>query len=118
LPRVQALGLYLEDLGCAQVSTNLLDFSVTPLWQLWETVGALAAAEGVKVRESELIGLAPVAAFVEVAEHAGLAPGGSLEERIAAAADWLQIRDFEPGRALELRLAAASGAVSGAAGGG
>lgn len=118
LPRLQALGLYLEDLRCAQVSMNLLDFSVTPLWQVWETVGALAAAEGVSVRESELVGLAPVASLVDVAEHAGVAPGGSLEERIAAAAEWLRIRGFEPNRALELRLAAASGAMSGAAGGG
>ena len=118
LPRVQALGLYLEDLGCAQVSMNLLDFSVTPLWQVWETVGALAAAEGVSVRESELVGLAPVASLLEVAEHAGVAPGGGVEERIAAAAARLRIRDFEPNRALELRLAAALGAMSGAAGGG
>ncbi|MDQ3870425.1 MAG: glutamate formimidoyltransferase [Chloroflexota bacterium] len=117
LPRVQALGLFLDDLRCAQVSMNLLDFSVTPLWQLWETVGALAAAEGVNVRESELVGLAPVAALLEVAEHAGVAADGSLEEKITAAADWLRIRDFEPTRALELRLAEASGAVSGAAGG-
>ena len=32
LPRVQALGLFLDDLNCAQVSMNLLEFTVTPIW--------------------------------------------------------------------------------------
>ena len=110
LPRVQALGLYLDDLGCAQVSMNLLDHAVTPMWVVWQTVGALAAAEGVDVRESELIGLCPLAALLEVADHAGVDEALSDEERISAAARWLRIRDFEPSMALELRLGAVSGA--------
>ena len=57
LPRVQALGLYLDDLQCAQVSMNLLDHSVTPMWRVWETVRDAARDEGVELRESELIGL-------------------------------------------------------------
>jgi glutamate formiminotransferase len=115
LARVQALGLYLDDLRCTQVSMNLLDFSVTSLWQVWEAVTALASADGVAVRESELIGLAPLAALLDVADHAGVAGDMPVEERITEAASRLKIRDFDPSRALELRLAAASGAV-GAAG--
>jgi glutamate formiminotransferase len=115
LPRVQALGLYLEDIRCAQVSMNLLDFSITSLWQVWEAVTALASADGVAVRESELIGLAPMAALLDVADHAGVAPELPVEERIIEAGRWLKLRDFDPSRALELRLASASGAV-GAAG--
>ena len=114
LPRVQALGLYLEDLRCAQVSMNLLDFSVTSLWQVWEAVESLAGAEGVRLRESELIGLVPVGALIDVADHIEVPAERRVEERIGAAAEWLKIGDFEPGRALELRLAAASAA--GAAG--
>ena len=106
LPRVQALGLYLEDLACAQVSMNLLDYTVTPIWKVWQAVTDLAAAEGVEARESELIGLAPLAALVEVADHAGVDPTLPVERRISGAADWLRIRDFEPTMALELRLAA------------
>jgi glutamate formiminotransferase len=106
LPRVQALGLYLDDLACAQVSMNLLDFAVTPLWLVWETVLALAREEGVEARESELIGLAPLAALVEVADHAHADDAKPLEQRIAEAASWLRIRDFVPSMALELRLAA------------
>ena len=73
LPRVQALGLFLDDLGCAQVSMNLLDFSVTPIWRVWEEVERLAGEAGVGLRESELIGLAPVAALTAVADHCGVA---------------------------------------------
>jgi glutamate formiminotransferase len=108
LPRVQALGLFLEELDCAQVSMNLLDYQVTPIWRAWETVRALAADEGVELRESELIGLAPQAALLDVADHIGVPAGDSLESRVTAAAEWLRIRDFEPTMALELRLAAVS----------
>jgi len=107
LPRVQALGLDLAELGCVQVSMNLLDFSVTPMWRVWETVTALAADEGVTARESELIGLVPLAALVDVADHAAISPALAVEERITQAAAWLKARDFEPTMALELRLAAA-----------
>jgi glutamate formiminotransferase len=107
LPRVQALGLYLDERSCAQVSMNLLDFTVTPLWVVWEAVRALAADEGVELRESELIGLAPLAALTAVADHIDAPGEAPVEERLAAAAAWLRIRDFEPTMALELRLAAA-----------
>ena len=107
LPRVQALGLELADLGCVQVSMNLLDFSVTPMWLVWETVTGMARDEGVEARESELIGLVPLAALVDVADHAGVARELPVEERITRAAAWLKARDFEPTMALELRLAAA-----------
>ena len=53
---------------------NLLDFRVTPLWRVWETVRAEAAEDGVELAESELIGLAPLAAFLDVADHVE-APG-------------------------------------------
>jgi glutamate formiminotransferase / 5-formyltetrahydrofolate cyclo-ligase len=106
LARVQALGLFLEDLQCAQVSMNLLDHSVTPMWRVWETVLELARAEGVGSRGSELIGLAPLAALVEVADHAGVPDGPDIAARITAGAASLRIRDFDPLMALELRLAA------------
>lgn len=105
LPRVQALGLFMDDLGCAQVSMNLLDFTVTPIWRAWEAVAEAGRAEGVQLRESELIGLCPLAALLDVADH--IRVDGTLrdEERIAQAAGWLRIRDFQPTMALELRLA-------------
>ncbi len=107
LPRVQAMGVALSDPACAQVSMNLLDFSVTPLWLVWDTVRSEAAGDGIELRESELIGLCPLAAFLEVADHAGFDRSASVEERCAAAADYLQLRDFSPMQVLELRLSAA-----------
>ena len=67
----------------------------------------MAADDGVEARESELIGLVPLAALVDVADHASVAPELPVEERITSAAAWLKARDFEPTMALELRLAAA-----------
>jgi glutamate formiminotransferase len=108
LPRVQALGLALDDLGVAQVSMNLLDTSVTPMWRVWEEVERLAGEAGVALRESELIGLAPRAAILAAADHAGASSVAPLEERLAAGAAAIRIRDFTPDMALELRLARAS----------
>jgi len=110
LPRIQANGFFIEELRCAQVSINVLDFEVTPLWRVWETVKAEAAADDVDLAESELIGLAPLAALLDVADHAGASPDGPVEARLRTAAEFLQLRDFSPLQALELRLAAAQGA--------
>jgi glutamate formiminotransferase len=107
LPKVQANGFFIDELGLAQVSMNVLDFRTTPLWLVWETVRGEAAADGIELQESELIGLAPVAAFLDVASHAGAATDASVEHQLAAAAAYLKLRDFSPLQALELRLAAA-----------
>jgi glutamate formiminotransferase / 5-formyltetrahydrofolate cyclo-ligase len=109
LPAVQANGFMLEDPHCAQVSMNLLDFETTPMWRVWEAIEALATEAGVGLRESELIGLAPVAAFDAVAAHAGVPAGASVEARFATAAAAIRLRDADPTMALELRLAAARG---------
>jgi glutamate formiminotransferase len=107
LPRVQANGFWIAELGRAQVSMNLLDFAVTPLWLVWETVREVAAEDGVELAESELIGLAPLAAFLAVADRAGAPSEDPIERRLASAAAYLRLRDFSPMQALELRLEAA-----------
>jgi glutamate formiminotransferase len=109
LPKVQANGFMVAERGRAQVSMNLLDTSVTPMWRVWDEVGQLAAEEGVRPAESELIGLAPLAAFTDVADRAGTPAARSVEARFAAAARYLRLRDPDPLMALELRLAAAGG---------
>ena len=107
LPRVQANGFWIDELGLAQVSMNLLDFRTTPIWRVWESVRAEAAHDGVHLVESELIGLAPLAALLDVADHAGVTARLPQEERLAGAAAFLELRDFSPLQALELRLEAA-----------
>lgn len=118
LPKLQANGFSIEEPergdplpSRAQVSMNVLDFAVTPLWRVWETVRAEAAEDGVELHESELIGLAPLAAFTAVADHAEVDPDAPIEERLAAAAAFLHLRDFSPLQALELRLQAARAAA-------
>ena len=107
LPKVQGNGFFIEELDRAQVSMNILDFRTTPLWRVWETVRAEAAEDDVELAESELIGLAPLAAFLDVADHAGADLEAPIEARLAAAADFLKLPDFSPLQALELRLDAA-----------
>lgn len=113
LPAVQGNGFFIEELDAAQVSMNLLDFDKTPMWRVWDEVERLAADEGVSPRESELIGLAPQAAFDAVATHAGgdagtgTGDGPDAEARFAAAAAYLRLRDADPLMVLEQRLAAA-----------
>ena len=107
LPKVQGNGFFIDEIRKAQVSMNILDFRVTPLWRVWETVRAEAAEDGIELFESELIGLAPLAAFLDVADHVDAARDAPIEERLAAAAAFLRLRDFSPMQALELRLEAA-----------
>jgi glutamate formiminotransferase / 5-formyltetrahydrofolate cyclo-ligase len=106
LPRVQARGFWIEELGMAQVSMNLLDFAVTPIWKAWDAIRDEAAKDGVELAESELIGLAPLAALLDIADHAGCSTEAPTEERLTAAASYIKLRDFTPLQALELRLEA------------
>ena len=58
-PGVRALGFFLERRGQAQVSVNLTDCERTSLLDVVERADELAQAVGVRVVETELVGLAP-----------------------------------------------------------
>lgn len=58
-PGVRALGLFLESRGQAQVSVNVTDCDRTSLLDVVNRADELAAVGGVRVVETELIGLAP-----------------------------------------------------------
>ena len=111
LPAVQGNGFRIEELDAAQVSMNLLDFETTPMWRVYDEVARLATEQGVGIRESELIGLAPQAAFDGVADHAGVPRHADAEARFAAAAEYLRLREADPMMVLEQRLALASAAA-------
>jgi len=90
-PAVRALGLPLASKGIAQVSINLTDFEATPPHIVLPRVEQLAAAQGVAVRGTELIGLIPRKAL-DMAAEAGvdlrilnLRPDSTIEARLAAA---------------------------------
>ncbi|RIE07488.1 glutamate formimidoyltransferase [Candidatus Cryosericum odellii] len=75
LMNVQAKGLFLEDKQRAQVSMNILNFATTPLYRVFELVRMEAARYGVGIVNSELIGLAPAQAFMDVASYYLQLPG-------------------------------------------
>jgi glutamate formiminotransferase len=63
LPGIKAMGFFLDDLKCAQVSMNVCDFHATGLERVYGEIERLAREKGVAIRESELVGLAPRAAL-------------------------------------------------------
>ena len=73
LPRVQAMGFYLDDRKMAQVSMNLLDFQQTSIQRVYDEVASRAELAGVEIEASELVGLVPATAIdKETAEHVRL----------------------------------------------
>ena len=74
---VKAMGFMLEDRNIAQVSINMTDYRVTPLYRVTELVKAEAARYGVHVIGTEVIGLCPMKALIDSAEY------------------YLQIEDFD-----------------------
>ncbi len=70
LPAIQAKGFMLTDPPRAQVSMNVLDFTVTSLARVWREVESRASAAGVNVLRGELIGLIPLDAALQVAADA------------------------------------------------
>lgn len=66
---IKAMGFMLEDRNLAQVSMNVCNYEDTGLYTITEAVTKLAAEKGVKVLETELIGLCPMKALIDVAEQ-------------------------------------------------
>lgn len=64
----RAMGVMLEDRNIAQVSINMIDYSGTPLFRVFETVKSEAARYGVDVVGSEIIGMVPMQALLDVAD--------------------------------------------------
>jgi glutamate formiminotransferase len=82
LPKVKAIGLALDD--CVQVSMNLVDYRVTSMLTAYQAVAERAVARGVAVRESEVVGLLPEAALVDVARRA-LTAGDFTQQQVLEA---------------------------------
>jgi glutamate formiminotransferase len=85
-PGVRALGLDLPLAGLVQVSMNVEDWEAAALHDIVERVATEAAARGVEIAGSELVGLMPAGAAA------------------AAAGAMLRIDGFDASRVLELRL--------------
>uniref|UniRef100_A0A4W3IZY5 Formimidoyltransferase-cyclodeaminase n=1 Tax=Callorhinchus milii TaxID=7868 RepID=A0A4W3IZY5_CALMI len=69
LLKVQAMGWYLEEEDIAQVSTNLMDFKVTGLHNVYEEIRRDAKELKMPVIGSQLVGLVPLAAMLHTAQY-------------------------------------------------
>jgi len=69
LPAVQAMGV-LATTGQAQVSINLLNLTTTPIARVFDAVRAEAGRHGAAVAESEVVGLVPLDAVLDVVRAA------------------------------------------------
>ncbi|MBV9172737.1 MAG: glutamate formiminotransferase, partial [Chloroflexi bacterium] len=70
LPGVQARGFRTAVPDVVQVSMNLLDTRLTGMALVFERIREEASQRGVRVLESELVGLAPAEAIADVARQA------------------------------------------------
>ncbi len=59
LPGCKAIGWYIDEYGVAQVSMNITDIGRTPLHVAFEEVCRAAAARGLRVTGTEIVGLVP-----------------------------------------------------------
>lgn len=84
---VRAMGVALEDRGMVQVSINMVNFKKSPLFRVFETVKREAQRYGINVVSSEIVGLVPEEALLEVADF------------------YLQLEGFNPSQVLERKIA-------------
>ncbi|KAF7653507.1 hypothetical protein LDENG_00081920 [Lucifuga dentata] len=68
LKKVQALGWYLEEANLAQVSTNILDYELTPLHAVYEEICRDAEELNLPVVGSQVVGLIPLKAMLDCAD--------------------------------------------------
>jgi glutamate formiminotransferase/formiminotetrahydrofolate cyclodeaminase len=95
LVHVRAIGFAVPERACVQVSMNLLDPLATPPYRALELVRLEGARFGMRVLDTEIVGLIPQAALAESAAH------------------YLQLRGFKPDAQVIETLVASHG--SGAA---
>lgn len=83
---VKALGLAIPARNQVQVSMNLTDYRQTAIHTVFNLVQSEAAAYGLTVTASELVGLIPLGAVVDAARY------------------YLRLRDFDESQILEMKL--------------
>jgi len=66
---VKGVGWYIDEYDRAQVSLNLTDPSVSPMHEVFEACREEAAARGMRVTGSELVGLVPLGAMLAAGDH-------------------------------------------------
>lgn len=82
----KALGLEIKERGIVQISMNMVDYTKSSLFRVFDTVEREARRYGVNVIGSELIGLVPQNALIDVAEY------------------YLRLENFDSSQILENRM--------------
>lgn len=96
----KAIGWYIEEYGIAQVSMNITDINTTPLHVAFEEACRAAAARGLRVTGTEIVGLVPKRVLLETGryylEKQQRSLGISEDEIIKIAAKSLGLSDLKP----------------------
>ncbi len=69
LKATKAMGWYIDEYGIAQVSMNLTNIGITPLHLAFDEVTRAAAARGIRVTGTEIVGLVPKRALLEAGRY-------------------------------------------------
>lgn len=69
LKGTKAIGWFIDEYGIAQVSMNITDMGVTPLHKAFDEVNRAAAARGIRVTGTEIVGLVPKRAIIDAGKH-------------------------------------------------
>ncbi len=69
LKATKAIGWFIDEYGIAQVSMNITDISTTPLHKAFDEVCRAAAARGVRVTGTEIVGLVPKRTLIDAGKH-------------------------------------------------
>lgn len=82
----KALGIEIKERNIVQVSMNMVDYTKTPLFRVFDVIEREARRYGVNVIGSEIIGLVPMAALIDVADY------------------YLRLENFDQSQILEKRM--------------
>ncbi len=69
LKGTKAIGWYIDEYGIAQVSMNITDIGETPLHVAFDEVSRAAAARGIRVTGTEIVGLIPKRTLIDAGKH-------------------------------------------------
>ena len=69
LKGTKAIGWFIDEYGVAQVSMNITDMGATPLHKAFDEVSRAAAARGIRVTGTEIVGLVPKRAIIDAGKH-------------------------------------------------
>jgi len=89
---VKAMGVEIKERNQVQISMNLVNYTQTPIFRVFETIKSEAARYGVNIVSSEIVGMVPNDALVDVADF------------------YLRFENFSKGQILEEKLTALGGA--------